>query len=156
MMWIVLIFATAFIGSYILNIILDSHLRIYMMALNLEQFEEISTENKNKMRSQIKLFSKREKRTLYHLVGFKNFNKIYSVHEIIELEDIFYGKSIVRKIIGRIYAKRWLCDSCEGTFTINQINPTSGDWWMCDDCFENLMKEIENERDNQKMAAQDN
>ena len=33
------------------------------------------------------------------------------------------------------------CDSCAGKFEQDQLNPVSGDWWLCPDCLALLFSE---------------
>lgn len=32
------------------------------------------------------------------------------------------------------------CDGCLKTFAADQVNPCSGDWWLCHKCLETYMK----------------
>lgn len=41
--------------------------------------------------------------------------------------------------------RNWLairrCDGCKGTFFERHTIPCSGDWWLCDKCFDEYVKE---------------
>lgn len=32
------------------------------------------------------------------------------------------------------------CDGCLKTFAADQVNPCSGDWWLCHNCLDTYMK----------------
>lgn len=49
-----------------------------------------------------------------------------------------YWRSKFRE--ARYMRSRAKCDSCDGTFQRDQLHPRSGDWWMCDECFDKFMK----------------
>jgi hypothetical protein len=38
--------------------------------------------------------------------------------------------------------KKQKCDRCDGTFRLGNLCPVSGDWWLCDKCFNEYMKEF--------------
>jgi predicted SprT family Zn-dependent metalloprotease len=53
---------------------------------------------------------------------------------------------IITDLRGRDREGEYDCDGCSGRFAQERLHPTSGDWWLCDKCYDDLMKHIEKER----------
>ena len=42
--------------------------------------------------------------------------------------------------------RRRKCDGCKGNFTLNRIDPASGDAWLCEPCFRRWYPEFAEDR----------
>lgn len=46
-----------------------------------------------------------------------------------------------------IYERLFLtkCDRCSGWFDVESLYPTSGDWWFCGSCMDEIFEEYESQ-----------